>query len=281
MTPSSLVDRVRQPEYTGENRCTPCTLVNVVIAAIVSLAFGVVWLPLAVVSFALFVGVIYTRGYLVPGTPTLTKRYFPDRVLRWFDKDPSATAVSVDGDVDLGSGDAPALDVEAVLQDAGALEPCEDVDDLCLTADFESAWRREIDRTDDTVVRRRLASILDIDEEEITLTERDRWFVAVVDGIFVGRWESHAALTADIATDTVLEGQIDDWEAFSPDQRSALTRGLRIYLDSCPDCGGRVDFKEETAESCCRTWEVLVTRCEACDSRLFEIDLSAVEEAPA
>ena len=33
MTASTLADRLRQPEYTGENRCTPCTVVNVVIAS--------------------------------------------------------------------------------------------------------------------------------------------------------------------------------------------------------------------------------------------------------
>ncbi|KAB1196059.1 MULTISPECIES: hypothetical protein [Haloferax] len=281
MTASTLVDRIRQPEYTGENRCMPCTIVNVVIAAGLSLLLGFVWAPLVVISFAIFVAAIYTRGYLVPGTPTLTKRYFPDRVLRWFDKEPSPTEMGVQSDVGLGTGEKPSFDVEAVLQEAGALEPCEDIDDLCLTADFESEWAREIERTDDAAVRKRLASILGVDEEQVTLKQRDRWFAAAVDGVYVGQWDSHAALTADVATDVALEPRLDGWDGFGNDQRSALARGLRIYLDSCPDCGGNVEFGEETAESCCRSWEVLVIRCDDCGSRLFEIDLSEVEEAPA
>ncbi|KAB1194046.1 hypothetical protein GJR96_11595 [Haloferax sp. MBLA0076] len=283
MTRSTLLDRVRQPEYTGENRCVPCTVVNVLIAAATSLVLGIVWVPLGLVSFVVFAGVIYTRGYLVPGTPTLTKRYLPDRVLRWFDKEPTPRdEVGVGGDAMFDTGDETIeLDVEAVLQGARALEQCEDVDDLCLTDDFETAWTREIQRTDDAVVRRRLAAMLGIDADRISLADRGRWFVANVGGTYVGRWESHGALVADVAADTVLEDRIDDWDALANDHRSALARGIRVYLDQCPDCGGAVQFNQETAESCCRSWDVLVTRCDDCGSRLFEVDLSTVEEAPA
>ncbi|KTG27193.1 hypothetical protein [Haloferax profundi] len=282
MTRSALFERIHQPEYTGENRCIPCTVVNVLIAATMSIVLGIVWAPLALASFVVFASVVYIRGYLVPGTPTLTKRYLPDRVLRWFDKEPTpGDEVGTDSDAMLDVDGSPELDVEAVLQGARALEQCDDVDDLCLTDDFETAWTREIQRTDDAVVRRRLAAMLGIDTDRISLEDRDRWFVAIVGGTHVGRWESHGALIADMAADAVLEDRIDDWDALTNDHRSALARGIRVYLDQCPDCGGPVQFTEETAESCCRSWQVLVTRCDDCGSRLFEVDLSAVEEAPA
>ncbi|KAB1188243.1 MULTISPECIES: hypothetical protein [Haloferax] len=274
MTPSTLVDRIRQPEYTGENRCTPCTVVNVVIAAIASLVLGIVWAPLAIASFALFVGVIYTRGYLVPGTPTLTKTYLPDRVLRWFDKEPAPG-------YEVGTDSGAALDVEAVLQGAQVLEECEDEDDLCLTADFEAAWNDELRRTDESVARRRLAALVGVDETDLSLEDHGRWIVPVVDGTQIGRWESQGALVADMAADRVLEDRISDWAELTPDQRSTLARGVRVYLETCPDCGGDVRFTEETAESCCRSWEVLTIRCTDCEARFFEASLDTFEEEEA
>lgn len=85
---SSLLDAFREPEYTGENRCVPCTAINVALAVAltaVSAALG------PIVALAVFVGSmasIYFRGYLVPGTPELTKRYLPDQVLALFGKAP-------------------------------------------------------------------------------------------------------------------------------------------------------------------------------------------------
>lgn len=85
---SHLFDRVHQPEYTGENRCIPCTSVNLVIAAVLAGGIARRSRPLAVAAFTASLVAIYVRGYLVPGTPTLTKRYFPDWVLAAFDKEP-------------------------------------------------------------------------------------------------------------------------------------------------------------------------------------------------
>jgi len=96
------IDRLRRPQYTGDNRCIPCTIVNLLIAALVAVALGVAWLPVAgAVAFVLSVLAIYLRGYLVPGTPTLTKRYMPVRVLELFGKRPEEGrpgAITVSGD---------------------------------------------------------------------------------------------------------------------------------------------------------------------------------------
>lgn len=94
----SLLEAFREPEYTGENRCVPCTVVNVALAVVltvVSAALG------PVVALAVFVGSIasvYYRGYLVPGTPELTKRYLPERVLTLFGKAPDGPREGWEGD---------------------------------------------------------------------------------------------------------------------------------------------------------------------------------------
>lgn len=86
----SLLSKLRQPEYTGEHRCTPCTIINVGIAA----AGGIIATKLTsrlggTMTVAGSLGLIYLRGYLVPGTPQLTKQYLPDEILRRFENTPA------------------------------------------------------------------------------------------------------------------------------------------------------------------------------------------------
>ena len=73
--------RLRDPAYTGANRCRPCTVLNVVLAAVLSLFVALASVPASIVVFALALVVVYLRGYLVPGTPALTQRYLPEPVL--------------------------------------------------------------------------------------------------------------------------------------------------------------------------------------------------------
>ncbi|MFW6382462.1 MAG: hypothetical protein ACOCZD_00305 [Haloferacaceae archaeon] len=85
---TSLRDRIREPEYTGANRCIPCTVLNGILAVALTAAAAVFGPVAAAVVLVASLGSIYYRGYLVPGTPELTKRYLPDRVLRVFGKAP-------------------------------------------------------------------------------------------------------------------------------------------------------------------------------------------------
>ena len=143
MAAGGVFDRLRQPEYTGENRCLPCTGVNLVIAAVLTVAVGAGAVaagatgPQAFVAgaavFACAAGAVYLRGYLVPGTPWLTETYFPDWVLRWFDKDTTTTTVGPPGTADATGPGPGEEDVEATLQRLGAIEECVDSADLCLT----------------------------------------------------------------------------------------------------------------------------------------------------
>ena len=85
----TLTDRLHKPEYTGENRCVPCTVLNIVIAIVLTLvaaAFG----PIAMlVVFSASLASIYFRGYLIPGTPELSQRVLPASVLERFGKAPA------------------------------------------------------------------------------------------------------------------------------------------------------------------------------------------------
>jgi hypothetical protein len=265
-----IVDRLRQPEYTGENRCTPCTVVNVAIAAVGSALLAAVALPLGVVAFVGGLLAIYLRGYLVPYTPAITKRYFPDRVLRWFDKTPEPGGERVDVE------EREELDVERTLYDLGVVTECAKVDDLCLDDRFQRRWRERIDAVDDRDVEAAVRRLLDLDPDAENEVERRGREAAVVliDGLQVGQWESHAALVADLAADEVLREWTDDWDDYHPVNRSEILNSLRMFMERCSECGDPVSVDQETVESCCRSFDVAAVTCDGCGSRFFEIELT-------
>jgi hypothetical protein len=263
--------RLRQPEYTGENRCIPCTAANVVIAAVVAVVAGVVWWPAGLAAFALSLGAIWLRGYLVPGTPELTKRYFPDWLLAMFDKRESATGVAAAESDGEDEYDEP-LDVEEVLLESGVLRVRDD-QDLEVTPAFAEDWRAEIEhaREHDTG-RETLAELVGFDPEDISFDDYGDAFIATQDGTHVGRWESEAAFLADVGAARAVESHIDDWERYGAYDRGQLLSGLRLFVEECPDCGGPVRFGQEVVQSCCRSVDVVAVTCENCEARLFEMD---------
>ena len=269
---SGRLAQFKQPEYTGENRCLPCTVVNTIIAIVLSVAVvaGVArvanpaaGLAVGVVLLGCCLGAIYFRGYLVPGTPELTKQYFPPWLLGLFGKEPEVrTNVAADTEID----------PEAELLGVGALEPCEESDDLCLTASFRESWFEEIDRVnaESDASRDRLLALLGLEEANVRFTEHGRAFQAFVDGTVVGRWESEAAFLADLGAAQTLSREYDGWDELAVESRGQLLNGLRLFIDRCPECGGVPSFETETVESCCSTQDVAAVTCEDCDSRLFE-----------
>lgn len=261
------LDRVRRPEYTGENRCIPCTVTNLVIAAVVTVAIAVVSVPLALAFAGLAVASIALRGYLVPGTPELTKRYFPEWLLAKFDKAPEAAGSGTDETVPPEE-----FDPERVLLDGGVVEPCESVDDLCLTQGFETTWREWMaDLEDDEALRAELAEQLGLEPDDVTFESHGDAFIAKDDGIRIGQWESRAALLADLAAAKELPDRVGDWDDLSARNRSQLLGGLRVFVDTCPTCGGPVSADTEVVESCCRSTTVVAVACEDCGDRLLEV----------
>ncbi|WP_459191926.1 hypothetical protein [Halosimplex sp. J119] len=264
------VDRLRRPEYTGENRCDLCTAVNLTVAVALSAGVALVsmrWLapaPAAIVGvagFAVFVAAIYLRGYLVPRTPVLTERYAPEWLLQFFDgkaPDPPTT----------GGGD---IDVEAILRRAGAVTDCDRADDICLTDGFRDAWWTRIRALqDDDTPREELATVLGVDADALSYDEHGDAFVAFHDGDLIGRWESYAAFVADVAAANELRSRGCGWSALTVRQRSTVLQRLRVFLETCPSCGGQPTAGQEVVESCCRSIDVIAIECADCSARLFE-----------
>jgi hypothetical protein len=247
----------------------PCTTVNLAIAIVAGAGLGLVGWQVASVAagaalggvfFVIAVGAIYVRGYLVPGTPELTKQYFPEWLLAWFGKAPAQPAAP-EGE----------LDAEEVLTGVGALEVCDDGADLCLTEDFRAAWHAEIDRVDtEAVGRQRLLDLLDVDEADVEVEEYGDAFRATLDGTPIGTWQSEAAFLADVGAAALLAERDPLWERRPVPDQGRLLNALRLFIDRCPTCGGSPEFGTETVESCCTNYEVAAVECTDCDARLFE-----------
>lgn len=273
MSASDAFRRLRQPEHTGENRCIPCTVANTVIAVGLAAVVGYGWLAVVgagwwvvgLAVFALSLASIWLRGYLVPGTPELTKRYFPERVLAYFDKVPEAADQA-------DAVDPVEFDPERLLLGAGVVEPCIHEDDLCLADGFRESWYDRMARLrEDGAERDELADQLDVDRDSLRFEDHGDGFVAYLDERRVGQWESRAALLADLAAAAELPDWVQDWDAMGMSARSQLLGGLRIFLERCPVCDGEVVAGTETVESCCRSHEVVAASCEGCDARLLEV----------
>jgi hypothetical protein len=271
------LDTIRQPEYTGENRCWPCTATNVAIAVVLSAGVGAaalvggsgtvttVGLVGAGGLLALSLGAIWLRGYLVPGTPTLTKRYFPDWVLAKFDKLPE------DG-TEVAAAD---VNVEGELLEQGVLEPCVDREDLCVADAYHDPWRARIETVrENEIGPALLRDFFPVDVAGVAFDRHDGAVIARMNGTRIAHWESEAALIADVAAAAVFMDRLDRWDDYTFEAQVELVGGLRLFLERCPDCDGPIAFGEETVESCCRSVDVVAMTCEDCDSRLFEAEVT-------
>lgn len=189
MSVTDAIAWLRQPEYTGDNRCIPCTAANTVIAVSLAAAVGYGWFVVAgtgwwgaaLAVLAISLTSIWLRGYLVPGTPELTKRYFPDWLLAYFDKAPEGY------DTEAESANEE-FDPEQLLLEAGVVEPCAQEDDLCLVDSFREAWNEQIlELREAGAERDALADQLDVGREALQFEDHGDGFVAFLEGRRAGQ----------------------------------------------------------------------------------------------
>lgn len=256
------LDRFRKPEYVGSNRCLPCTILNLAIALLVAGLVSIFSLPAGLVVFAASAGIVYFRGYLLPGTPTLTRRYFPATVLSLFGKDDEQeTTVTRPADVE---------NVATHLTDNDVVVECPDEDDLCLDTKFHAAWWDRIGSCrEEATAKEKLATTVGVDPESIGIRRSERYSITH-EGDRVGTWSSEAAFLADLAAEPTLAEWIPEWEALTDDERTELLVRLRVFLEFCPSCDGEVTATENVAQSCCAESITQVsTECERCGDVVF------------
>jgi len=209
-----VLDRLRRSEYTGANRCVPCTLLNVLLAAVGAVLLAVFAADVLAVGFLLAaLSVIYLRGYLVPGTPALTRRYLPASVLARFGKDPNAQPdQSWDVLEKMVYERENAVEPEAYLRDAGVIETSDDGDLRFTDAFAADVARAEVRHRDDPENVAVLEVMFETAPDDISFEERDHPAIQV--GPRVRTWPSEAALLADVATHEALT----EWTGVRPNR---------------------------------------------------------------
>lgn len=278
MTP---ISRLRRPEHTGDSRCWPCTVVNVMILAVfvgaVALVAPAIALALAIVGLA----VIWLRGYLVPYTPR-----FAPRLVSWVPGDYFAHATPSEtlGDLDGADGaDIDGVDGDEILRELVAAGVVEfDGERLEPAEAFASAWRSEMDAlatdSDDRVsgVDDQLADAVRdaIGRVESARIERtgSETFLVVTGADESTTWLRRPVAVAEVAAVRALADT-----DFPPQLRPPAARALCAFLETCPVCAD--DVVETTPEDCCgHTLSGTVERptavlaCETCGVVFYEFD---------
>jgi len=261
---------------------SPCTVVNLCIAFALAVAVQATAIhrdvpelavPGSAAVLVVGLGTIYLRGYLVPGTPTLTERYFPDWLLAAFGKQHATTGLVGTGESDQAPGHVrpTGVGVESTLLDGGVLTESADGTELLLTNEIERSLDEALTvlGTDD-VAQARLLDVLDVSTGDVAFEEHGATFRVYRDDTPVGTWESWPAFLADVAGAEVLAERLSMWDGLSVDQRGELLTGLRLFLTTCPDCGGSLSFGTDTVESCCTSHEVAAVSCDDCGARVYD-----------
>lgn len=265
---ADTASRLQQPDYTGENRCVPCTVVNVVIATVAACVLAVLSIPAGLLLFGGSLFAIYFRGYLVPGTPHLTKRYLPPAVLRLFGKEPltERSTYTVENPED--------LDVGTALAGIGALAGIEETDEPSLAPTFRDQWHERIrDVREQEPQPEDVAGLFDVEG----VNPQSTTSFALSGGIV--RWDSEAALIADIAAGDELRVRLDGWDDLDRSARRDLLAGLRLALDFCPVCEHSLTVEEHQLDPCCQKPHTVVqSLCEACDVAIAEVTVMGTDE---
>ena len=280
---SSFVSGLRRSEHTGENRCWPCTVVNVALVGVAGAALGVVLTPAIGVAVAVGgLAPVWLRGYLIPGTP----RFAPPLVAAvpggaaLFDKTPNGADDPPNGADDppngggsLGaeSGPADPADLLDRLVEAGVLEVGGDT--VAPTGAFDERWQAEMDRLRGNTTEELARAALAISPAAEARTIDDEWIALGPEGggVTDETWLSRPVAIAEIAGYRATESNLDDDEI-----RLAAAQTNRLFLDSCPDCGATLE--RGTDMSCCgghtgagdEPSETLV--CPDCEARLYTFD---------
>ncbi len=299
---SSVLSALRHPEHTGERRCWPCTIANGALLALAVIAVARTRRrALAALLMVVGTAAIALRGYFIPYTPQFAPRlarrlpgdpFGVENPIRPRPPEPPADASvapnareTTDGpdthsspETHSGPETSHSLteegpDGEAVLTalfEAGVL--VDDGETIALTNDSRERWRTEMDTLRQLDMDALAAVVGETAPTADALSvegDGGDWVVLTDETGSIGRgvWLSRPVAIAETAAVRALADDLD----FS--LRLAAARPLRMFLETCPVCGGPVS--ETTTLDCCgglstpNTGPQDVLACEACDEWLF------------
>lgn len=253
-------------EHTGDQRCLPCTVVNLGLLVLSALIIALFSKPAAVSIGILGIFLIWIRGYFVPYTPQFAPKvaaHLPVHFHESTRQSSSLTELSKGGiettregdevvpgttglHTDQDSSNDVSTTILPLLSEAGIIRQRGDT--LTLDESYREKWRsiiRDV-RTNNlkTAIKTTTpaANVERVTEGETTwyvLTDEDR-------SIKSETWLSPAIATAEVAAIKALEGSL------SPSTAVQAAAVLRPFLEQCPVCDG--DLVETTADQCCASY---------------------------
>lgn len=276
--------RVRHPDYTGTDRCVPCTLLNLYVSAVVAITVALAWSrPVGVAAFGLMALLVYVRGYLVPGTPALTA--LPERILGLFRR---SRGEKGDGEgketPEESAGEKFRADAHGEKSFARELLEADLLErrgtELHLPRRVHEAWTKRIRRIDRRgSVTERLFRQYEADSDRLQLDRLGERPVLLSHGRPVAVWPSRGALIADVALESILAERVD-WNRFDRRERNRHLETFRAFLKSCPVCGaslpppersGGDGTRDENGErSAARTESITIT-CSECGDTILDV----------
>lgn len=269
----------RRPEHTGENRCWPCTAVNLGVLAALCAPLGLLWPAAGVVAGLAGAAVIWYRGYLIPYTPR-----FAPRLARWLPGDPfhrrrGGQSFETLGREDGQRGNVDGERVLGTLVESDAVVP--DGEGLVLSELFRTQWTDAMDGLAGSPPEELASAALEASSVAASaeaIEGSDRTYVVLSDGSGNVSWIERPVAIAETAAAEVLASL-----GVPAARRDVAAHAACAFLDRCPACGD--DVVETSANSCCGgtvpTPTVSAPRvlaCETCDVRFFTLDSPGTAE---
>lgn len=241
---ASMITRMQREEYTGENRCFPCTVANLGILVLVCVILVVRSWVLAAGIGVMGVIIISFRGYLIPFTPIFMKKFKQSSLYRVIEpKKGLPDEESVSG------GEFSGEEIITELLRVNVLQAPND-DDLELTPTFVSKWNQIIDdiSTDSIEAFEEWANAAINNREIDDINAVDLPWVNPYIVVSLSSGEevtlSYPIAIAELSALKALE------ITNGSDLLSLRSAGpLRAFLRHCPKCGSSLE--SSTYSGCC------------------------------
>ncbi|QCC48594.1 hypothetical protein [Halobellus limi] len=279
---------LRRPEHTGENRCWPCTAVNVAILAALSAAVFPISAVLSALVGAVGLLLVGLRGYLIPGTPRFAPRIVSrlpggDALFHGSEAPAASGTLSADGGASGDSGassdsgasggdEAVAEETDARTDTAGGpagsggVESADgddlldrlvaagvlaaDGDTIAPTGAFEERWHAEMEELRGLETEALADAALEVSPATIAhaVTQDGEEWVALAPHADANAVEE-TWLSRPVAVAEI--GGARAAAAFVDDDATALAAAqtCRMFLDACPECGTELERGNEM--DCC------------------------------
>lgn len=245
---------LRNPRYTGANRCWPCTVVNVlIVAGIAGIAVIAGFRLVAGIVVVVGLAAIVLRGYVIPGTPQFTQ-YLPDPVLALFGKrQPEMTVPD---------------DIVAALEATEVL--AETTGDIELVESFRTTYEeRASELVDDSDA---LAATIKQQFDDVTeivtvrgMAGNERWLAQNDNETTLIQWEDRQIVAMDAAGAELLADRID-WHQRDLHEQQAALATLRRGARTCPDCRSDLEMDDGPDTVCCGGRSLTgALRCPSCE----------------